>query len=172
MNRFRPRHPSKDMTLTLALLALAPPLTETQALDLALLDEYRATSTYEAVLDRWGDNTMPFRNIVRAERQHAQMVIQRMEQIGHKPTANPFALQEKEAKTDWYRRLEMPATLTEMYKVAYQAEVDNIKLYDGFLTQGYPEATNRVFIKLRTDSKDRHLPAFARKAGLPVNPGL
>lgn len=160
------------MTLTLALLTLVPPLTETQALELALQDEYRAASTYEAVLDRWGANTMPFRNIVRAEHQHAQMVIQRMGQIGHQPSVNTFARQEKEGKADWYCRLEMPATLNEMYKVAYQAEVDNIKLYDGFLTQGYPEATNRVFSKLRADSKDRHLPAFGHKAGLPVNPGF
>lgn len=160
------------MTLTLALLTLAPPLSETEALDLALLDEYKAASTYEAVLDRWGANTMPFRNIVRAEHQHAQMVIQRMDQIGHKPAPNAFARQENEAKADWYRRLELPATLNEIYMVAYQAEVDNIKLYDGFLTQGYPEATNRVFRSLRDASKDRHLPAFARKAGLPVNPGF
>jgi hypothetical protein len=153
-------------------LALVPPVTEVQALELALADEYKGASTYEAVLDRWGANTMPFRNIVRAELQHARLVVQRIDQIGHKPAPNAFARQEKEAKADWYRRLEMPATLNEMYKDAYQAEVDNIKLYDGFLTQGYPEATNRLFSKLRADSKDRHLPAFARKAGLPVNPGF
>ncbi len=73
-----------------------------------------------------------------------------------------FKRRADEAKSDWYLRLKVPATVQGALKAAYDAEVANVGLYDRLLKQELPADVQKVFEKLRADSKERHMPAFLR----------
>ncbi len=126
------------------------------AIYVALDDEYRAASFYEAVLAKFGE-VRPFINIVDAERRHARRLTSLLEAASAPIPPNPYATGEKSAPS-------VPATLNEACRIGVEAEIENAALYDGKLipaVKGFPEV-EAAMRDLRAASQDKHLPAFQR----------
>jgi rubrerythrin len=68
-------------------------------------------------------------------------------------------------------KVSVPASLAEACKAAMKAEEANIALYDSFLEYVKEADIKDVFVRLRTASKENHLPAFTR-CSLGGGPGL
>lgn len=119
------------------------------ALKLALADERRVIATYESVMAQFGERT-PFSNIVRAEHRHAALVEEAMRRAGVPiPEGTPIDVPE------------FPS-LREALEAGRQAEIDNIALYDRLLKLDLEPEVRAVLLKLQSDSRERHLPAFER----------
>lgn len=121
------------------------------ALQLALLDERHAQAIYEQVLADHGDVT-PFRNIVRAEGQHATAIegLYRNRGLSVPAVSVPTS------------NIPRFATLQVACAASAEAEVANIVLYDQFLQLALPADVRTVFTNNRRASADNHLPAFSR----------
>ena len=124
------------------------------ALYAALADERRSRALYQAVLDRHG-RVMPFANIVNAEVMHARHVADLM-------TARGIEIP---PDTQAFEASGMPDSVAACCEMAMQAEIDNVALYDRWLTRVDDRAVREVFTHLRWMSQERHLPAFSRHAG-------
>lgn len=120
----------------------------------ALLDEYRAESTYEAVLERFGD-VRPFSNILSAETRHSTAIIELFHAYDLPVPSNTFD-----------GTVDAPATLQEACALGVGAEEANVGMYDELLmsASGHADIV-AVFRRLRGASQDNHLPAFRRCAG-------
>ena len=124
-----------------------------QALTDAINDEYKARAIYQKVIDTFGA-VKPFANIIKAEETH----------IGElKPLFKKYGIEVP--KDEWYKQVPGFATEREACATAVQAEIDNAKMYDGFLTFVKEQDIVAVFKRLRSASQDNHLPAFQRCAG-------
>ncbi len=148
-------------TLILIAAGFTTPTGLHEALDAALADERHAAAFYEAVMEVHGKKR-PFSNIVLAERRHESMVLGLYPARQWTAPLDTWKKQDKESKDDWLKRMAPPKTFGEAAKAAWQAEVDNVKLYDAWLKDELPADVKAVFTKLRDDSRDKHLPAFAR----------
>lgn len=134
----------------------AYPESVVDAIHIALDDEYRAASFYEAVLAKFGD-VRPFVNIVEAERRHARRLTSLLEAANAPIPPDPYATGEKSAP-------DVPATLAEACRIGVEAEIENAALYDDRLipaVEGYPEVESAMR-DLRAASQENHLPAFQR----------
>lgn len=131
------------------------------ALRLSLDDERRAHAFYSAVMERQGA-VRPFANIVRSEAVHRQIVLDLM--VRHRVTVpeDPYIQRADETREAWAARLGVPGTFRESLVMARDGEKANISLYDKLLQSDLPADVRQGLTKLRTDSKDRHLPAFER----------
>jgi rubrerythrin len=147
------------MLSIIAGLALQPNV-ETM-LRAAVLDEWHAEAFYASVMEIHGKRR-PFSNIIEAERRHAGLLLNLFKDHSLEPPKNTWSRQEEEAKDAWLARLGTPKTIKEAAAAAWQAEVDNVKLYDVWLKGELPKDIRTVFTKLRDDSRDKHMPAFAR----------
>jgi hypothetical protein len=131
----------------------APPAA--QSLESILLadvqDEYRAEAIYARVLADFGD-VRPFANVIWAERRHGAAVEALL-------TARGIALPARAVTIDTAPRF---ATFREACAGAYQAEVDNVALYDSQLGQDLPADVVAVLRANRDASLYNHMPAFAR----------
>ncbi|NTW46307.1 MAG: hypothetical protein HGB18_04645 [Candidatus Moranbacteria bacterium] len=118
----------------------------------AIDDEYKAFSTYEAVMAKLG-RVRPFSMIAGAEEQHIASLKAVLEKYGVAVPENPYL-----------GKIAAPDTLQSACQAGYDAEVGNASLYrDSLLLKisGYPDIVG-VFTNLMNASQDRHLPAFER----------
>lgn len=132
-------------------------------LDEALQDEWLARSTYEAVIAKLGP-VRPFSQIVNAEKTHAARLLQLYAKYKLTPPADASARRTGETVAQFVKRMKIPATVREAAQNAYNWELGNIAMYDRLLKNDLSEDVLTVFRALRSASKDRHLPAFARAA--------
>ncbi len=114
-------------------------------------DEYRAEAIYLGVMKDFG-SVLPFRNIAKAERQHAKNVLALYAARGLTAPANPWTT----ANVPRY------ATLKAACQAGVTAELENIALYDRYLTLTLPADVVNVLIRNRRASLKAHLPAFRR----------
>ena len=124
-----------------------------KSLDKAIQDEYKARSTYEAVIKKFG-SVRPFSMIIRAEEQHINSL---------KAIYDKYGVDIPEEKK---QQIVLPETLKEVCSIGVKAEIDNVKLYKEELLQNVSTHEDIVFVftNLMNASQDKHLPAFERCA--------
>ncbi|NCU28016.1 DUF2202 domain-containing protein, partial [Candidatus Nomurabacteria bacterium] len=117
----------------------------------AVQDEYLAHGEYLAVSDKFGSET-PYKNIVRSEETHLAYPedIYREYEMPFPPDTSS-------------EHLIIPENLLEAAQTGVKAEIDNIAMYELFLTCDLPEDIRQVFTSLKRGS-DSHLPAFQKQA--------
>lgn len=130
--------------------AVPTSLTEEEAADLqeAILEEYMAMNTYQAVLDTLGSQ-VPFTRIVRAEQQHSSALIRVAERYGVEVPENTGEV------------FEFTYTnLAEACQMGVDLEIADAALYDELLAKTSNPALIRVYTRLQAASLNNHLPAF------------
>jgi hypothetical protein len=123
-----------------------------KVLDKAILDEYKALSTYEAVINRFG-STRPFSMIKNAEEQHIASLKAIYDKYGISIPENTMV-----------GTISIPTTVQEACQVGVDAEIANAALYKDELlleVKDYADIT-MVFENLMNASQLKHLPAFER----------
>ena len=125
----------------------------TLALEQAILDEYRAETTYQAVIADFGQ-VLPFVNVLTAEERHSSAIGRLYANRGLTPPPNPFTLQ----------AVPHFATVAAACVGGATAERANISMYDALLAGDLPVDVRQVFTSNRAASADNHLPAFLRCA--------
>lgn len=116
----------------------------------ALFDEYKAQSLYQAIIDKFGQ-VRPFINIVNGEVRHAQRLETLMTRYGMEIPENPFV-----------GNIQAPNSLQEACQIGVEAEIENLEMYDQFLTFVEENDIKNTFQALRDASEYNHLPAFQR----------
>lgn len=121
------------------------------ALTVAIQDEYHAEAIYQRVLLDFG-SVNPFSNIVRAEQNHAAAL------------AGLFRVRGLAVPGSAWNADNVPrfASVREACAAAYQAEIDNIAVYDRYFGEELPDDVRRVFTNNRAASLNNHMPAFDR----------
>ncbi|WP_234050294.1 MULTISPECIES: hypothetical protein [unclassified Xanthobacter] len=127
-----------------------PPLA--QALRIGLYDEWHALVVYDAVIRRFGP-VRPFANIVHSEAAHSRALSRLCARYGVPEPVN-----------DWPGKVRLPATLAECAAAGVADEIENVAMYDNFLSYPMPPDAVAVFRELKAASGTRHLPAFQRAA--------
>jgi len=122
-------------------------LTLEQMLVYAIQDEYLARAEYEYIINQYG-SIRPFSNIIKSEETHINMLIPLFAQYG-------FQLPEDKAKD----HILVPKDLKHAFETGVQAEIDNIAMYERFLTKQIPDDVKSVFQRLKNASEN-HLRAF------------
>lgn len=125
------------------------------ALDLALDDEYKAYSTYQAIITKFG-SSRPFSMIIGAEEQHIAQLKSIYTKYGEVAKSNPYL-----------GKLKVPNTIVESCQAGASAEIANADLYQQKLlplVNSYPDI-KQVFTRLMDASRQKHLPAFERCFG-------
>lgn len=116
----------------------------------ALQDEYLAKAEYDAVIENYG-KIRPFTNIVLSEEQHISLL---------KPFFEKYNVKLPEDNSNKY--IFVPDNLTDTFKLEVKTEVNNIAMYEKFLSQkDIPEDLKLVFEALKNASEN-HLRAFER----------
>lgn len=113
----------------------------------AIEDEYLAKAEYELIMDRYG-RIRPFSNIVRAEEQHIQYLVELFNIYGYGIPADT-------AKD----HVVLPQNLKSAFETGVGAEIDNIAMYEAFLERELPDDVRDVFEQLKQASEN-HLRAF------------
>lgn len=116
----------------------------------ALDDERKAEATYAAVIRKFGE-VRPFTNIIAAERRHSAAIERQMVRLGFPIPTNV-----------WEGRGSAPATLAEACRMAIEAEIENIALYDRLPPTIPDDVVRQVLQNLPDASRDNHLLAFRR----------
>ncbi|MDO1558668.1 hypothetical protein Q0812_04400 [Brevundimonas sp. 2R-24] len=124
------------------------------ALNEALDDEYRARATYQAVIEAFGP-VRPFINIVAAEDRHVQALLALFTRFGVYPPPDR-----------WAGNVRAASGVAEACEEAVRAEVENDAMYDRLLRQVQHPDVAAVMRRLQQASRERHLPAFQRCAGV------
>jgi len=125
---------------------------EVEALEMALDDEYKAWSTYQAVIDKFGD-VRPFANIIGAEESHIAALKTLFERYGLDVPEN-----------EWVGRVPEFDTVNDACHGGVEAEIENAALYDRLFSMIEHEDILEVLHNLRDASLEQHLPAFQRCA--------
>jgi hypothetical protein len=125
-------------------------LSDEEAADLqqAILEEYMAMNTYQAVLDTFGSQ-VPFSRIVRAEQQHTSALIRVAERYGVEVPENTGEVIEATY-----------TTLAEACQMGVDLEIADAALYDELMAKTTNSALIRVYTRLQAASLNNHLPAF------------
>jgi len=123
-----------------------------KALDEAINDEYKALSTYEAVITKFGA-VRPFSMIKGAEEQHIASLKAVYDKYGLKVPENT-----------WASKINAPASLQEACQVGVDAEIANAKLYKDDLLPMVKDYSDivKIFTNLMNASQQKHLPAFEK----------
>ena len=122
------------------------------ALKVAIDDEYKAWTTYKAILEKFGE-VRPFSNIIRAEEQHISMLETLFKKYGLDVPEN-----------NWIGKVVAPESVSIACNIGAEAEIDNYKLYEDKLipqVSDYVDVVS-VFNNLASASKNKHLVAFER----------
>jgi len=122
------------------------------SLDEAIKDEYKAYSTYQAAIKKFG-NVRPFSMIIRAEEQHISALKSIYDKYGLTVPENTVS-----------KTVNLPDTLQQTCQIGVEAEISNAALYlDKLLPNviDYPDIT-QVFENLMNASEQKHLPAFEK----------
>jgi len=123
---------------------------EATALREALDDEYHAWTTYDQVVEDFGE-VRPFINIRAAEARHIEALLGLFHRYGVEEPPNP-----------WPGRVRRYGRLEEACSDAVTAEIENAALYDRLMASTRRPDLLAVFGNLRDASQERHLPAFRR----------
>jgi hypothetical protein len=123
---------------------------EVTALREALDDEYHAWTTYDQVIEDFGE-VRPFINVRDAEARHIEALLGLFDRYGIEAPPNPWP-----GRVTRYRRVK------DACSDAVKAEVENAALYDRLLASTLRPDLQVVFGRLREASQERHLPAFQR----------
>lgn len=126
--------------------------TEVRALHEALEDEYKAWSTYDQVIEDFGE-VRPFVNIREAEARHIDALLGLFERYGLPVPENP-----------WSGRVERYRSVNDACEAGIEAEIANGEMYERLLASTQREDLVTVLTRLRDASQQRHLPAFRRCA--------
>lgn len=126
---------------------------EYEALHAALDDEYKAYSTYENVLQDFGD-IRPFIHIQQAELQHITTLHQLFEKYDIEIPENP-----------WVDKAPRFSSVTKACVAGKEGEITNAALYEKLLTSTDKADVLNVFQALQSASENNHLPAFEKCAG-------
>jgi len=116
----------------------------------AVQDEYLAHGEYLAIVEKFGSQR-PYSNIIRAEETHLAYLKEVHLAYGLDFPADDSA-----------DHIVVPDNLLEAAQVGVQAEIDNIAMYELFLTYDLPENVSAVFSSLKSGS-DSHLLAFQKQ---------
>lgn len=116
----------------------------------AVQDEYLARGEYLAIIDKFGSQR-PYTNIVRSEETHLAY----LEEVY---VAYDLLFPDDTSKD----HLIIPLDLLEAAKTGVQAEIDNIAMYEKFMSYDLPENIYNVFEALKRGS-DSHLMAFQKQ---------
>lgn len=127
----------------------ASSLTISQMLTYALQDEYLAQARYNIILEKFGD-IRTFVQIKEAEMRHINALL---------PLFYRYQVPLPEDLS--YSLITTPANMKEAYAAGVQGEIDNIEMYDKFLSLNIPNDVRIVFTQLRNASVN-HLAAFER----------
>ena len=127
-------------------------LTLAEMLTYALQDERIARTEYQVILDTFGQ-VRPFSNIIKAEESHIRYLLDLF--ADHKLADPADDTAKPAAPKDW---------ATAINEMGRQAEIDNIAMYDRFLTQTLPTDVRQVFEQLKAASQN-HLRAFTANPG-------
>ena len=128
------------------------PIETSEAIKSAIDDEYKAYSTYDAVITKIG-SVRPFSMIIRAEESHIASLKALLDKYGESVPPNPYV-----------EKIYVKSTLAENCQIGVDAEIANIALYRDKLiplVSVYPDIKS-VFEKLMNASEDKHLPAFEK----------
>lgn len=117
----------------------------------AIQDERLARAEYRAIIAKFG-SVRPFSNIVRAEEAH----------IGY--LEDLFAAHKIALPADGTALPAAPRDLATALEDGRQAEIDNIAMYDRFLSRELPADVRQVFEQLKAASQN-HLRAFTTSTG-------
>lgn len=113
----------------------------------AAQDEYLARAEYAAIMEEY-DVTRPYSNIIKSEETHLDY----LEDI-----YETYSIEFPKDESSAY--LVIPTSLLEAAKIGVQAEIDNIAMYEQFLSYDLPEDIENVFNALMKGSIN-HLNAF------------
>ncbi len=125
-------------------------LTVNDMLMYAVQDEYLARGEYLAIIDKFGSQT-PYANIVKSEGTHLAFLEEVYNSYGIEFPSDTSA-----------DHIIIPEDLLEAAKTGVQAEIDNIAMYELFLSYDLPENVYEVFNALKKGS-DSHLLAFQKQ---------
>ena len=140
-----------DAPLTGSAAALADSsYTLEELLTYAIQDEYAAKAEYAAIIDEF-DTTKPFTNIIKSEDTHINLLLPLFEAYDIDVPVNDAA-----------DHVVLPATLNETYPIGVTAEINNIAMYNAFLSQDLPADVVSVFTYLR-DASENHLASFEKQ---------
>lgn len=125
-------------------------LSITDMLMYAVQDEFLAHGEYLAIIEKFGSQN-PYKNIVNSEETHLSYLEEVYLAYGLDFPPDSSA-----------DHLVVPSDLLEAAKTGVQAEVENIAMYELFLTYDLPENVLDVFSALKSGS-DSHLLAFQKQ---------
>lgn len=119
-----------------------------QMLTYAIQDEYLARQEYQVIMEKYGEQR-PFSNIIKAEEYHITLL---------KPLFETYNIDIPTDTSTKYTIL--PESLEEAFKAGVKAEIENIEMYESFLSQDkLPSDLKAVFENLKSAS-EKHLKAF------------
>ena len=121
------------------------------ALDRGIQDEYLAETTYQGVLNDFGQQ-QPFVNVLTAEQRHSAAIAALYTSRGLVAPPSAWTL----VTVPHY------STFTAACSAAASAERANIAMYDELLRLDLPNDVRQVFTNNRAASLLNHLPAFER----------
>ncbi len=122
-------------------------LTINDMLTYAVQDEYLAHGEYLAIVEKFG-NQRPYTNIIRSEETHLSL----LEEV-YRAYDMDFPADNSAS------HVVIPATLLEAAQTGVQAEIDNIAMYEMFLSYELPANVHDTFTVLMNASES-HLKAF------------
>jgi protein tyrosine phosphatase (PTP) superfamily phosphohydrolase (DUF442 family)/rubrerythrin len=123
------------------------------ALRAALDDERRAQAFYRAIMNEFGERR-PFSAVINAERRHEEHLLALFATYELPAPANKWSAAGFEA----------PETFEQACRLAVEFELENVAMYDEFLSYISEDDILSTMSRLRRASLERHLPAFERWA--------
>ncbi|MCM3411403.1 ferritin family protein [Metabacillus litoralis] len=127
----------------------APTLTLPDMLTYALQDEYLAQARYDNILETFG-YIRTFARIKEAELRHISALL---------PLFDLYQMKIPEDISHSY--VTTPQSVKAAYSAGVQGEIDNISMYEKFITHNIPNDVKTIFTQLRNASLN-HLDAFKR----------
>ena len=121
---------------------------DTQILQIAIYDEFKAYETYSKVIEKFG-NINPFSNIKEAEAVHYSVLISLAQKYSVEVPIN-----------DWRDKIEVPNTIIECCELGVAAEIENISMYNNLLSYASKSDIIDALYRLQAASFNNHLPAF------------
>lgn len=125
-------------------------LTINDMLMYAVQDEYLARGEYLAIMDKFGSQR-PYSNIATSEERHLEYL---------KEVYHSYGLDFPEDTSDGH--VIIPDSLLQAAQTGVQAEIDNIAMYELFLSYELPDNVYDVFLALMKGSES-HLLAFEKQ---------
>lgn len=121
---------------------------EVEALQRAVLEEYGALNTYQAVIAQFGA-VQPFSAIARSEQQHVNALLRQATRAGVAAPVNPGLA----VSPEW-------GSVADACQTGVDAEIADAALYDELFQVTDNAELVRVYTNLQAASLNHHLPAF------------